>query len=131
MSLKTNETNTMKRKESELIESKNLQLMKKVIKKWLNLQKIIKEETILEKIIFNHQEKEFNQLKEYFIKFYELKSKNRQIFEEITNPQKARNFSLNNDLNEIKDIKSLIQDFLFLFRIDYDYILTLERFNFR
>ena len=126
MSIKTNETNTMKRKESELIESKNQQLMEKVIKRWLNLQKIIKEEMTLEKIIFNHQEKEFNQLKEYFIKFYELKLKNRQIFEEITNPQKARNFSLNNDLNEIKDIKNLVEDFLFLFRNDYDYILTLE-----
>ena len=125
MSIKTNEINIMSRKETDLIESKNRHLMEKIIKNWLKLQKIIKEEMTLEDIIFNHQEKEFVQLKEYFKKFYTLKLKNRQIFEEINNPQKKRNYLIDYDLKNIIDIYSSIDDFLFLFRNNYDYILTL------
>ena len=125
MSIKTNEINIMSRKETDLIESKNRLLMEKIIKNWLKLQKIIKEEMTLEDIIFNHQEKEFIQLKEYFKKFYSLKLKNRQIFEEINNPQKKRNYLIDYDLKNIIDIYNSIEDFLFLFRNNYDYILTL------
>ena len=105
MSIKTNEINIMSRKETDLIESKNRLLMEKIIKNWLKLQKIIKEEMTLEDIIFNHQEKEFVQLKEYFKKFYTLKLKNRQIFEEINNPQKKRNYLIDYDLKNIIDNK--------------------------
>ena len=108
-----------------MIETNNRHLMENIIKKWLNLQKIIKEEMTLEEIILNHQEKEFNQLKEHFTKFYELKLQNRSILELIRNPNVKKNLIIEDKNNIMIDIFKEIEEFLFLFRNDYNYITTL------
>ena len=125
MSIKTNEINIINTNEQDDFEFENRNLMKKTINKWLNLQKIIKEELTLENIIKTHQRKEFNKLKEYFKNFYKLKLENRKIFEQIINPKNNTNFIIKNDLKEIINIYDSIENLLFLFRNDYDYIITL------
>ena len=99
--------------------------MEKVLKKWLILQKVIKEEMTLEEIIIKHQKNEFNQLKDYYSKFFTLKLKNRKIFDEISNPQKNYNLILENKTKQLVNICNPIEDLLFLFRNNYDYIITL------
>ena len=123
--IKTNECNCININEQDIIESNNRHLMENIIKKWLNLQKIIKEEMTLEEIILNHQEKEFNQLKDYFKQFYELKLKNRSILELIRNSNIKRNLMIKDKDNITIDIFKEIEEFLFLFRNDYNYITTL------
>ena len=125
MSIKTNENNIVKTTEQDDIEIINRNLMKIIINNWLNLQKIIKEEITLENMISTHQKEEFIQLKEYFKNFYNLKLKNRTIFEQIMYPEKNKNFLIQNDLKEIINIYNSIEDLLFLFRNNYDYIITL------
>ena len=125
MSIKTNENNIVKTTEQDDIEIINRNLMKIIINNWLNLQKIIKEEITLENMISTHQKEEFIQLKEYFKNFYSLKLKNRTIFEQIIYPEKTKNFLIQNDLKEIINIYNSIEDLLFLFRNNYDYIITL------
>ena len=125
MSIKTNENNIVNTTEQDDIEIINRNLMKIIINNWLNLQKIIKEEITLENMISTHQKEEFIQLKEYFKNFYSLKLKNRTIFEQIIYPEKTKNFLIQNDLKEIINIYNSIEDLLFLFRNNYDYIITL------
>ena len=120
-----NDGNCINIKEQDIIESNNRHLMENIIKKWLGLQKIIKEEMTLEEIILNHQEKEFNQLKEYFKKFYELKLKNRNILELIRNPNLKKNLIIEDKSNIMIGIFNEIEEFLFFFRNDYNYITTL------
>ena len=97
-----------------------------VIKKWLNLQKVIKEEMTLEEIILKHQENVFIQLKEFFKNYYISKLKNRKIFEEIKNPQKKKDFVIEKELEEVLcDIHENISELMFLFRNNYDYIIVL------
>ena len=125
MEIKTNEGNIININDQDIIESKNRNLIDKVIKKWLSLQKIIKEEMTLDEIIIKHQENEFIRLKEYYKKFYTLKLKNRKIFEEVNFNQKKQEYILSDKYKEIDNINSYIEDLLFLFRNNYDYIITL------
>ena len=125
MEIKTNERDKINIIEQDSSEIKNKQLMENVLKKWLVLQKIIKEEMTFEEIIIKHQEKEFNQLKDYFVEFYTLKIKNRKIFDEMHNPQKNCNLILENKTKQLDNICNPIEDLLFLFRNNYDYIITL------
>jgi hypothetical protein len=125
MEIKTNEGNIININDQDIIESKNRNLIDKVIKKWLSLQKIIKEEMTLDEIIIKHQENEFIRLKEYYKKFYTLKLKNRKIFEEVNFNQKNQEYILSDKYKEIDNINSYIEDLLFIFRNNYDYIITL------
>ena len=125
MEIKTNEIDSINIIEEDSSEIKNKQLMEKVLKKWLILQKVIKEEMTLEEIIIKHQKNEFNQLKDYYSKFFTLKLKNRKIFDEISNPQKNYNLILENKTKQSVNICNPIEDLLFLFRNNYDYIITL------
>ena len=125
MEIKTNERDNINIIEQDSSELKDKQMMENVIKKWLILQKIIKEEMTLEEIIKKHQKNEFIQLKEYYVKFYTLKLKNRKIFDEIRHPQKKINLILENKTKQINNICEPIEDLLFLFRNNYDYIITL------
>ena len=125
MEIKTNEIDSINIIEEDSSEIKNKQLMEKVLKKWLILQKVIKEEMTLEEIIIKHQKNEFNQLKDYYSKFFTLKLKNRKIFDEISNPQKNYNLILENKTKQLVNICNPIEDLLFLFRNNYDYIITL------
>ena len=125
MEIKTNESDSINTIELDNSETKDKQMMENVIKKWLILQKIIKEEMTLEEIIKNHQNNEFIQLKEYFEKFYTLKLKNRKIFEEMQSPFKKTNLILENKTQELNEIIKPIEELIFLFRNNYDYIITL------
>ena len=125
MEIKTNEIDSINIIKEDSSEIKNKQLMEKVLKKWLILQKVIKEEMTLEEIIIKHQQNEFNQLKDYYSKFFTLKLKNRKIFDEISNPQKNYNLILENKTKQLVNICNPIEDLLFLFRNNYNYIITL------
>ena len=71
---------SMDSKSSKLVNIKKIDL---TINKWLNLQKILKENQSLEKIIETQHLENFNKLKEYIHTFYELKIKSRKIYKEI------------------------------------------------
>ena len=103
----------------------------KIIEKWFLLQKAIKEELTLEEVISKQQNNDFEQLKKYFKEYYKNKIEIRKILEEIKKIE-------NNDENTVKtinmdrelehvflDISEPIKNLLFLFRNNYDYIITL------
>ncbi len=114
-----------------LIDSNKKEKVDKIIEKWFILQKTIKEELTLEQAISKQQKIDFEQLKKYFKEYYKSKLEIRRILEEIKNIE-------NNDENPIKqinmereleqiflDISEPIKNLLFLFRNNYDYIITL------
>ena len=114
-----------------LIETNNQKMVQSIIQKWLLLQKTIKEEITLEEIIFRHQENEFNQLQDYFKKYYSIKLESRKILAEINvldkdKPEKIKELVIEKDLKDvILDVYEPIKDLLFTFRNNYDYIITL------
>ena len=113
------------------IETNKEKMIESVIKKWLQLQKTIKEEITLEDVIIRHQENEFVQLKDYFKQYYLKKLESRKILEEIKNlqsnkPNKVKELFMEKGLEHIfLDIYEPIKNLLFLFRNNYDYIITL------
>jgi hypothetical protein len=121
----------------EISEEKEKKMAEETFQKWLLLQKTIKEEITLEDIIINQQEDDFNKLKDYYKKFYDLKLYTRKANEEIKN-QKIYDASKDSKDTEIKkycicdDIDKVllqacepIKNLLFLFRENYDYIVRL------
>ena len=82
-------------KNSDSEKEKNVEL---IIQKWLKLQKTIKEEITLEDVIIRHQKDEFDQLKDYFKKYYYTKLQSRQFFDEI----KSFNNNKTDDVVEVK-----------------------------
>ena len=113
------------------LELKKEELSEKIVKKWLTLQKTIKEEITLEDVIISQQKNDFNHLKDYFKEYYTAKLNIRKTFNDI---RKIRE-------NDFKDFKELniednidnvllqacepIKNLLFLFRNDYNYIIKL------
>ena len=102
------------------------------INRWLELQKIIKENQSLEKIIEKQHTENFNEMKKYFQTFYNLKLKTRILFNDIkylkartesedeTNEKEyylteASGIYFGNALAPLKNIISVIRD-------NYDYI---------
>ena len=102
------------------------------INRWLELQKIIKENQSLEKIIEKQHTENFNEMKKYFHTFYNLKLKTRILFNDIkylkartesedeTNEKEyylteASGIYFGNALAPLKNIISVIRD-------NYDYI---------
>ena len=67
-------------KSTKLINIKQIDF---TINKWLNLQKILKENQSLEKIIETQHLENFNKMKEYIHTFYELIIKSRNLYEDI------------------------------------------------
>ena len=114
-----------------LIETNKQKMVESIIQKWLLLQKTIKEEITLEDVIIRHQENEFAQLKNYFKKYYSIKLESRQILEEINGHEKnikepIKEFIIDKDFEDnFLDIYEPIKNLLFLFRDNYDYIITL------
>ena len=109
-------------------------IIESIIQKWLKLQKTIKEEITLEDVIIRHQKDEFDQLKDYFKKYYYTKLQSRQFFDEIKsfNNNKTddvvevKKFEMEKDLEKVfLDLYGPIKNLLFLFRNNYDYITTL------
>ena len=112
-------------------EKKKQKDVESVIQKWLKLQKAIKEEITLEDVIIRHQQNEFVQLKDYFKQYYINKLESRKVLEEIKRLQdnrtdKVREIIIERELEHVfLDICEPIKNLLFLFRNNYDYIITL------
>ena len=116
----------------ESLNEENRQIkLEKIIQKWLTLQKTIKEEITLEDVIIRHQQNEFTQLKDYFKQYYQKILESRKIYEEIKNFQnnstnKVREMFMERELEHVfLDICEPIKNLFFLFRNNYDYIITL------
>jgi hypothetical protein len=126
-----NKLNSNIRKEEEKqekIKSNN------IVSKWLQLQKIIKEEITLREIIKNQKEENQKQLKENYKKFFESKLQLRQISENINSinnnldseKEKEKEFILYDNPEEIlQDAYDPIKKLFNLFRSNYDYVVKL------
>ena len=64
-------------------EEQKQKLVEKIITKWLNLQKIIKEEITLEDVIIKQQQDDTDNLKSFFVKYYQAKLNTRKIWNDI------------------------------------------------
>ena len=112
------------------LESNKLLLVDSILEKWSKLQKAIKESIILRDVILKQQEIDFNQLKDHFIEYYNIKLKIRQTYEEIEmlkdNKKNYKQIFFKKNAEEIF-LKSLepIKNVLFTFRNNYDYTLKL------
>ena len=112
------------------LESNKLLLVDSILEKWSKLQKAIKERIILKDVILKQQEIDFNQLKDHFIEYYNIKLKIRQTYEEIEmlkdNKKNYKYIFFKKNAEEIF-LKSLepIKDILFTFRNNYDYVIKL------
>ena len=69
--------------DEEILEDKKQQNVDKIIKKWLSLQKTIKEEITLEDVIIHQQDEDKKSLKQWFKTYYDIKLKTRENFEMI------------------------------------------------
>ena len=111
-------------------ESNKLILVDSILEKWSKLQKAIKERIILKDVILKQQETDFNQLKVYFIDYYNIKLKIRQTYEEIEMlkdcKKNHKKIFFKKNAEEIF-LKSLgpIKYILFTFRNNYDYAIKL------
>jgi hypothetical protein len=105
--------------------------VEKIIKKWLELQKTIKEEITLEEVITKQQNDDFNNLKNLFTEYYETKIQSRKQYDIMKRLEKNMNldkkeYKIDNNINQIlPDSFEPIKNLMFLFRNNYDYITKL------
>ena len=105
--------------------------VERIIKKWLNLQKTIKEEITLEDVIIKQQENDKLNLQDFFRKFYDIKVKTRRNLEDIKKLklEKERNipsFEIEKEVeNNLRDSCEPIKNLLFMLRNNYDYLIRL------
>ena len=105
--------------------------VERIIKKWLNLQKTIKEEITLEDVIIKQQENDKLNLQDFFRKFYNIRVKTRRNLEDIKKLklEKERNlpsYEIEKDLeNNLRDACEPIKNLLFILRNNYDYLTRL------
>jgi hypothetical protein len=124
--LKNKRINKKRKKRQEKAEK-----VEKTIKKWLELQKTIKEEITLEEVTIKQQSDDFDYLKDLFTQYYETKLQSRKQFEIIKKLEK--NIKLDNKKYVIeKDIERVLLDsndpirnLMFILRNNYDYITKL------
>ena len=116
----------------EISESQKQKKMEQIIKKWLNLQKTIKEEITLEDVIIKQQENDANNLKSFFKKFYEIKLNTRRNLEEIKKLKLEKNdngntlFIIEEEMEKnFKDACEPTKNLLFLLRNNYDYLIRI------
>ena len=114
-----------------LIEPNRKKNVDSIIEKWFILQKTIKEELTLEEIISKKQKNDFDQLKKYFKEYYTKKLEIRNVLEEIKilenkDENEVKKINMERELEHVfLDICEPIKNLLFLFRNNYDYIITL------
>ena len=131
--LSQNNVKPFQNMDDELIEDKKQEHVERIIKKWLSLQKTIKEEITLEDVIIHQQSSDKQSLKDFFKSFYDKRLQKRKIFEDINelNINNKEYLSLPSfyiqEENEksLKDTCEPIKNLLFLFRNNYDYILRM------
>ena len=111
-------------------ESTRLLMVDSVLQKWSKLQKAIKENVILKDVIIKQQEIDFVKLKEHFIEYYNIKLQIRQTYEEIDvlkdNKKNYKKIFFKKCANDIfpNSLKP-INDFLFILRNDYNYVIKI------
>ena len=112
------ETETKKNNKKRKIRQEKVE---KIIKKWLELQKTIKEEITLEEVIIKQQNDDFDCLKNLFTQYYETKIQSRKQFENIKQLEKnmqmdKKDYVIEKD-NKIffSDSLESIQNLFFLF----------------
>ena len=114
-------------------EKKNNQeiLVEKTIDKWLNLQKTIKEEITLEDVIIKQQENDTQNLKSFFVQYYNIKSNTRKNYADIKKlklDEKQPNeiqYTIKDELADFHDASEAIKNLFFLMRDNYDYLTRL------
>ena len=103
----------------------------KILEKWKELQKSIKEEISLEELMIEKQMQDNSQLKDKFREYYNIKLKCRKEYEIINNigndRQKEKEYVIHNNIErELLDTCEPIKNLLFLLRNNSDYIVKLK-----
>ena len=113
-------------------EEKQIEKVKKVLEKWLTVQKTIKEEITLKETINNQKIESQNYLKKKYFDFYERKLKIRQTKEEIISINTIENSFKIKDIIPDDDPEKILQDaydpiqkLFFIFRDNYNYVFQL------
>ena len=105
--------------------------VEKVINKWLELQKTIKDEITLEEGTIKQQRDDLHYLKDLFIQYYETKIQSRRQFEIIKNLENnkiinSKQYVVERDIEKILlDTNEPIKNLMFILRNNYDYITKL------
>ena len=107
-------------------------LVEKTINKWLNLQKIIKEEITLEDVIIKQQQDDTKDLKSFFVKYYQIKLNTRKNWNDIKklkldDKQNANisSYIINQEIGGFHDASEPLKNLFFLLRNNYDYLTRL------
>ena len=119
--------------EEDISEDKKVTDMDQIIKKWLSLQKTIKEEITLEDVIIHQQTSDTENLKRYFKSYYDIKLQKRKNFEDINELNMGNEdylelptFEIQEQVEKkLKDACEPIKNLLFTFRNNYDYLIRL------
>ena len=119
--------------EEDISEDKKVTDMEQIIKKWLSLQKTIKEEITLEDVIIHQQTSDTENLKRYFKSYYDIKLQKRKNFEDINELNMGNEdylelptFEIQEQVEKkLKDACEPIKNLLFTFRNNYDYLIRL------
>ena len=124
--------NTEKNNIDIFSEEQKQNLVEKIINKWLNLQKTIKEEITLEDVIIKQQQDDTNNLKSFFRKYYQTKLNTRKNWADINSlilEDKESNISsylINEDIGPcFHDASEPIKNLFFILRNNYDYLKKL------
>ena len=136
MSNKVENPSIFNKKKSNNIENiseeQKQKLVEKIINKWLNLQKTIKEEITLEEVIIKQQQDDTDNLKSFFTKYYQTKLNTRKNWKDINKlllEDKGSNISsylIKEDLgSSFHDASDPIKNLFFILRNNYDYITKL------
>ena len=113
-------------------EEKENEKVKKILDKWLTVQKTIKEEITLKETINNQKIESQNYLKKKYLDFYQNKLKIRETTDEITSINNlgelfSKKHLIPDDDPEIilQDAYDPIQKLFFIFRDNYNYVFQL------
>ena len=122
-------SNIKKNNNDEFSEEQKQQLVEKIINKWLNLQKIIKEEITLEDVIIKQQQDDTKNLKSLFIKYYQTKLNTRKIWGDINKlklEDKEPNilsYIINEEIgSSFHDASEPVKNLFFILRNNYEYL---------
>ena len=119
---------------NKIIDSNKIELKpdnSKILEKWKELQKSIKEAISLEELTTEKQMQDNSQLKEKFKEYYNIKLKCRKEYEIINNlgndKYREKEYVISDNMErELLDTCEPIKNFLFLLRNNYDYIVKLK-----
>ena len=122
---------TPKQVVEELSEEQKQKNVEQIIKKWLNLQKTIKEEITLEDVIIKQQENDKENLKDLFRQYYDIKINSRRNLEDIKKLKLEKDRDLPSFIiekeveNKLRDACEPIKNLLYIIRNNYDYLTRL------